>query len=226
MKETFDTNVFVYSTVSQTCATAFESTYIKSKDNIVVATIHNETRQQLRRLNERLRILQSELKPPKNPLKLLQSKLHKEYLGREFPQIYRALTRYIENNKISKENTQELSEVIDQIFYLMRCVDQAIRQCKYPVTERDLKQIQETEPYKKILIQLQNIITNDSDCTHLALCNQYITENLKGDKLKFVTLDKQDFISGGKKEKIETIIQGLIITTVEGVNLEDIQIND
>lgn len=228
MKSTLDTNIFLYATISGHCAEKVETTYNKTNFNIILRVVSTESRPKLVELSMIFSVLQDEITKTRNPIKLIESGYY-EYFKSKYPQIYKAMKNYIVKNNINnKEKSKELERnvdlIINDIKYLVQLVSS--ERLFYPTTEEDFDKIKNSKSFKDCMDKLKEIIkANDNYRMNLGLCNEYISVNLKTDKMSFCTVDKDDFIKHNNKEKIENIIKNLIIDTLPELDVENIKIN-
>lgn len=226
MKITLDTNIFLYATISKKCAVKVSDTYKNDKYNIILKSVNEETKPKLHFIFTVFTILKYESINTRNAIKLIDSDLYDKFRNK-YPQVYKAIRNYIIQNKIdNKDKIDKLVKLLDIILNDIRYLVQMVSDIKkiYPITEEDYKKIKSSIKFKNCICSLKDIIkNNDQDKVHMSLCNQFLSENLKfKDKMIFFTIDKNDFIKHGNKEKIEKIIQNLIIDTFPTLDVENI----
>lgn len=223
MKKTLDSNIFIFATISEQCAKEVDDTYIQNKFNIIIKSVSYESRSKLLDLFTKVLVFNNEIRKTKHIEKLINSSYYNNF-KEKFPQIYDALRSHIIKNKINtKKKIDEFSlnllDILNDIRYLINLVSEQKRQ--YPLTEDDFNKIKNLKIFIDTFDSLKTIIkNNDNDRTHLALCKCYIN-NIK-DELKFITIDKDDFLKN--KSEIEALIKSLIIETLPNLNIESISL--
>tara|TARA_Y100000310_G_scaffold260603_1_gene269601 strand:- start:6428 stop:7108 length:681 start_codon:yes stop_codon:yes gene_type:complete len=224
MKTTLDTNIFLYAVISKKCAIKVSDTYKNNKYNIILRSVNEETKPKLYSLFTIFTVLRYETVKTRNAIKLIDSNFYDKF-NNDFPQIYKAIRNYIIISKINDKNKiEEFIEVLDNILNDIRYLVQIVSKNLYPVTKKDYSTVKGSKMFKDCINSLKNIIkNNDLDKIHMGLCNQFLSENLRyKDKMFFFTMDKDDFIKHGNKEKIEKIIKNLVINTLPILDVENI----
>ncbi len=223
MKTTLDTNIFLYATISESCAEKVNVTYGGNSFNVILRVVSVESRPKLVELSMIFSVLRDEIAKTRNPIKLIESKYYSNFKTK-YPQIYKAFRNYILKNNINnKKRSKELIRIVNLILNDIKFLVQLVSNAKifYPTTEGDFERIKKLKSFKDCMDKLKEIIKdNDNDRINLSLCEQYLC-NLKNDKMGFCTLDKEDFIKHNNKEKIEN----LIIETLPKLDVENIKIN-
>jgi hypothetical protein len=226
MKTTLDTNIFLYASISESCAGKVNETYNKNNFNIILRIVNEESRPKLVELSMIFSVLQDEITKTRNPIKLIESDYY-EYFKSKYPQIHKAIKNYIVRNNInSKKKSKELTRVVDLIINDLKFLIQLVSNGRlfFPTTEEDFEKLKKSKSFKDCMEKLKEIIkANDNDRMNISLCNEYII-NLKNDKMGFCTIDKDDFIKHNNKEKIEKIVKNLIIETLPELDVENIKI--
>ncbi|MBU4242572.1 MAG: hypothetical protein KKF52_05055 [Nanoarchaeota archaeon] len=220
---TLDTNIFLYSIISETCAKKVESTYKKSNFNIVLRTVYYETRPKLLELSSIFSVLLSEISKTRNYLKLIDSNFYDVFKSK-YPQIYASFRNFILKNKIGMKERPYLISVVTNILDDIASIIQMISSPKiiYP-SEDNEKNILESREFEFANKKLSKIISNKNDLVHLSLCYCYVSINLKHkNQIFFVTLDKKHFLKN--KETIEKEIKNLIIQSMPKLDIENIKL--
>jgi hypothetical protein len=226
MKGTLDTNVFLLSVVSKSCAITIQERYHHNK-NIILMSVSNETRPKLIELSTIFSLIYVELSDKKDGIQLLESGRY-DYCKENYPDVYNALISYARKNVRSKKEVTDFQDrvivnIINQIKYLVQLVSYTKK--LYPLLESEFADMKKQDWFSSLMKKLdQKVgIHNDGDREHLCLCSSFIKNNLGGKEIfTFITLDKQDFTK--KKHDIESVIKGLEISSVPDFDRKNLEL--
>lgn len=170
MKNTLDTNVFIYGTVSSSCAKLIHENYDNSS-NIILFSVYEEYYSKLLKLNSILTTLYEETAKVPDILKLLDSQLYTK-LDMIFPQIFKALRNLI-INKIRNDKKQFeiiLEEILEDIRYILKISPRYL----YPLSSEEYEKVKQEKLVKTCIRKLKGFMKNENDRIHVALCNRFI----------------------------------------------------
>jgi len=187
MKKTFDTNIFVYSTLSKICSDLIIQMLKNPQEYITIRSVKKEVETKLMELYKIFIILQSEY--TNNVANILESKRYSLF-KQKYPQLYSALLKYVKNGYFRQDKRFNdfktfLSELLNHINKILTLTNKD--KYLFPIKNEDYERLTNDIKFKKVIITL-SFIKNESDREHIGISNSYI-EQSKND-LEFITIEK------------------------------------
>ncbi len=220
MRTSFDSNVFIYGPVSESCSDLINDYVGERYSLLILYEVFKESKNKLLKLNSIITSMLNEYNKEQKILNLLESDSYEE-LKKDFPQHYKSLKTTVEEGYF---DTGENDNFTDYLNFLLV----EIRQILSLINDRDYLYPEKEEIYEEKItrVDLQNFMESldylgkEADKRILALIKDFIDN--KDEKMNFYTTDKEDFLDN--KLTIEETVEGISIKGVEGFDPESFQL--